>query len=173
MKSVRKPEAQWADDERKGANLDHRLKSIIMSVLPDNQMNSIINYETAKSTWEDLILYHEGPYDMKENRVMEPSDLKKQGRYGLSMPALHNRPRRNKDQYADKDKHGLFDDQEWPVCNIRRFEMIKYSFRDDEEYVARKENEYDDLASTSKEAIYAYQEIFCIMDEGWMVTCTE
>ncbi|GKA23163.1 hypothetical protein Tco_0709125 [Tanacetum coccineum] len=39
--------------------------------------------------------------------------------------------------------------RELPVCNIRRFEMIKYSFKDDEEYVAVKENEYDDLTSTS------------------------
>ncbi|GKA40002.1 hypothetical protein Tco_0732595, partial [Tanacetum coccineum] len=51
------------------------------------------------------------------------------------------------------------------VCNIRRFEMIKYSFRDDEEYVAVKEDEYDDLMSTSKDAYRAYQEIFRIMDE--------
>ncbi|GKB54926.1 hypothetical protein Tco_0905679 [Tanacetum coccineum] len=59
------------------------------------------------------------------------------------------------------------------ICNIRRFEMIKYSFRDDEEYVAIKENKYDDLTHTSKEAIHAYQEIFRMMDEGWMVTRTE
>ncbi|GJX91838.1 hypothetical protein Tco_0345164 [Tanacetum coccineum] len=59
------------------------------------------------------------------------------------------------------------------ICTIRRFEMIKYSFRDDEEYLAIKENEYDDLTNTSKEAIHAYQEIFCMMDEGWMVTHTE
>ncbi|GKE37867.1 hypothetical protein Tco_1461272 [Tanacetum coccineum] len=49
-------------------------------------------------------------------------------------------------------------------CNIRRFEMIKYSFRDDEEYVAVKEDEYDDGTNTSKEAIHAYQEIFRRMD---------
>ncbi|GKE52806.1 hypothetical protein Tco_1487962 [Tanacetum coccineum] len=57
---------------------------------------------------------------------------------------------------------------ELPVCNIRRFEMIKYSFRDDEEYVAVKEEEYDDLTNKSKDAFRAYQEIFRIMDEGWM-----
>ncbi|GKA13342.1 hypothetical protein Tco_0692988 [Tanacetum coccineum] len=57
--------------------------------------------------------------------------------------------------------------------NIRRFEMIKYSLRDDEEYVAVKEDEYDDLTSTSKDACRAYQGIFRMMDEGWMVTCTE
>ncbi|GJX65342.1 hypothetical protein Tco_0299685 [Tanacetum coccineum] len=55
---VRKPKAQWADNERMAANLDQRLKSLIMSVLPDDQMNSVINYETEKSTWEDMILYH-------------------------------------------------------------------------------------------------------------------
>nr|GEW70363.1 hypothetical protein [Tanacetum cinerariifolium] len=62
---------------------------------------------------------------------------------------------------------------ELPVCNIRRFEMIKYSFGDDEEYVAIKEDEYDDLTSTSKDACRSYQEIFRIMDEGWMVTRDE
>ncbi|GKA09759.1 hypothetical protein Tco_0689192 [Tanacetum coccineum] len=62
----------------------------------------------------------------------------------------------------------LFDDHELPVCTIRRFEMIKYSFGQDEEYVAIKEDEYEDLTNTSKEAIHAYQEIFRMMDEGWM-----
>ncbi|GKC28623.1 hypothetical protein Tco_1035917 [Tanacetum coccineum] len=56
----KKPEAQWTADERKSANLDQRLKSLIMSVLPDDQINSVINCLTTKSTWDDLILYH-GP----------------------------------------------------------------------------------------------------------------
>ncbi|GJT42852.1 retrovirus-related pol polyprotein from transposon TNT 1-94 [Tanacetum coccineum] len=38
--SQRNPENQWTEDERKAANLDQRLKSLIMSVLPDDQMNS-------------------------------------------------------------------------------------------------------------------------------------
>ncbi|GJV22298.1 hypothetical protein Tco_1371318 [Tanacetum coccineum] len=58
---------------------------------------------------------------------------------------------------------------ELPVCNMRRFKMIKYSFEQDEEYVAIKEDEYDDLARTSEDACRAYQEIFRMMDEGWMV----
>ncbi|GJZ55779.1 hypothetical protein Tco_0610972 [Tanacetum coccineum] len=32
-----------------------------------------------------------------------------------------------------------------PVCNIRKYMMIKYLFNDDEEYVAVKEDDYDDL----------------------------
>ncbi|GJY76246.1 retrovirus-related pol polyprotein from transposon TNT 1-94 [Tanacetum coccineum] len=67
----RMPEGQWIGDEKKAANLDQRLKSLIMSVLLDDQMNSVINCLTAKSTWDDLILYHEGPSDVKESRVMD------------------------------------------------------------------------------------------------------
>nr|GFB37984.1 hypothetical protein [Tanacetum cinerariifolium] len=71
----------------------------------------------------------------------------------------------------DEERCELFDDvtQELPICNIRRFEMIKYSFGDDEECVSVKEDEYEDLTNTSKEAIHAYREIFRMMDEGWMV----
>ncbi|GJW76643.1 hypothetical protein Tco_0138325 [Tanacetum coccineum] len=67
----RKPTGQWTADERKVANLDQQLKSLIMFVLSYDQMNSVINYLTAKSTWDDLILYHEGPSDVKESRVMD------------------------------------------------------------------------------------------------------
>ncbi|GJX98814.1 retrovirus-related pol polyprotein from transposon TNT 1-94 [Tanacetum coccineum] len=67
----RKPENQWTRYERKATNLDQRLKSLIMFVLPDDQMNSVINCLTAKSTWDDLILYHEGSSDVKESRVMD------------------------------------------------------------------------------------------------------
>ncbi|GKA37573.1 retrovirus-related pol polyprotein from transposon TNT 1-94 [Tanacetum coccineum] len=42
-----------------------------MSVLPDDQINYVINCLTAKSTWDDLILYHEDPSDVKESRVMD------------------------------------------------------------------------------------------------------
>ncbi|GKG46255.1 hypothetical protein Tco_0501101, partial [Tanacetum coccineum] len=37
--------------------------------------------------------------------------------------------------------------------------MIKYSFGQDEEYVAIKEDEYDDLGRTNDDACQAYQEI--------------
>ncbi|GJY34205.1 hypothetical protein Tco_0418674 [Tanacetum coccineum] len=67
----RKPEGQWTANERKAANLDQRLKSLIMSILPDDQMNYVINCLTTKSTWDDLILYHKGPSDVKESRVMD------------------------------------------------------------------------------------------------------
>ncbi|GJW70074.1 retrovirus-related pol polyprotein from transposon TNT 1-94 [Tanacetum coccineum] len=61
----RKLEGQWTDDERKAANLDQRLKSLILSVLSDDQMNYVINCLKAKSTWDDLILYYKDPSDKK------------------------------------------------------------------------------------------------------------
>ncbi|GKC10210.1 hypothetical protein Tco_1001820 [Tanacetum coccineum] len=68
------------------------------------------------------------------------------------------------DSYEIKHEHNkskeLCEVHEQPVCNIRRYMMIKYSFNDDEEYVAVKEDEYDDLTITTKEACRAYQEIF-------------
>nr|GEV46972.1 hypothetical protein [Tanacetum cinerariifolium] len=71
-------------------------------------------------------------------------------------------------EHEDEGICELFDDTTHKrlVSNIRRFEMIKYSFGEKEEYVAVKENEYDDLTSTSKEACRAYQELFRKMDEG-------
>nr|GEW33406.1 hypothetical protein [Tanacetum cinerariifolium] len=74
-------------------------------------------------------------------------------------------------EHENKKRCELFDDQEQSVCMIRRFLMIKYSFGDDEEYVAVKENEYYDL--TRKDACRTYQEIFRRMDDGWMVTRVE
>ncbi|GKA45323.1 hypothetical protein Tco_0738119 [Tanacetum coccineum] len=70
--------------------------------------------------------------------------------------------------HENNEKEELCEVHELPVCNIRRYMMIKYSFNNDEEYVAVKEDEYDDPTITREEACRAYQEIFRKMDEGWM-----
>ncbi|GKC12515.1 hypothetical protein Tco_1009297 [Tanacetum coccineum] len=72
--------------------------------------------------------------------------------------------------HEDNGNKELCEIHEPPVCNIRKYMMIKYSFNDDEEYVAVKEDEYDDLIMTRRDVCQAYLEIFWIMDEGWMVT---
>ncbi|GJS58763.1 hypothetical protein Tco_0653547 [Tanacetum coccineum] len=59
---------------------------------------------------------------------------------------------------------------------LRNKAIIEGSIKEDDDeshYVAVKEDEYDDLTVTRKDACRAYQEIFQIMDEGWMVTRTE
>ncbi|GJU71226.1 hypothetical protein Tco_1262631 [Tanacetum coccineum] len=50
--------------------------------------------------------------------------------------------------HEDNEREELCEDHETLVCNIRRYMMIKYSFNNDEEYVAVKEDESDDLTIT-------------------------
>ncbi|GJV21806.1 hypothetical protein Tco_1370826 [Tanacetum coccineum] len=52
------------------------------------------------------------------------------------------------------------------VCKVRRFEMMKYSFNVDEEYIAIKESEY---LNHSKNSLDAYRELLRIIDEGWVM----
>ncbi|GKF01999.1 hypothetical protein Tco_0028922 [Tanacetum coccineum] len=47
-------------------------------------------------------------------------------------------------------------------CKIRRFEMMKYSFDDDEEYITIRESEY---LNHSKDSLDAYRELLCLIDE--------
>ncbi|GJT67698.1 hypothetical protein Tco_1019178 [Tanacetum coccineum] len=60
----KKPEAQWTADERKAANLDQRLKSLIMSVLPNDQMNS--DFQDSPDNEEDTSSSHEYLNDLEE-----------------------------------------------------------------------------------------------------------
>nr|GEU79809.1 retrovirus-related Pol polyprotein from transposon TNT 1-94 [Tanacetum cinerariifolium] len=86
--------------------------------------------------------------------------------------ACNNIDHQEKEERHKEGRCNLFDDpaREPPVCKIRRFEMIKYSFEHEEEYVAINEYEYDDLIRTNEDACHAYQEIFRNIDEGWLVT---
>ncbi|GKF25729.1 hypothetical protein Tco_0081623, partial [Tanacetum coccineum] len=76
--------------------------------------------------------------------------------------------REYENEHEDEERCKLFNDHELQVYIVRSFEMIKYSFVQDEEYVGVKEDEYKDLTSTNEDACRAYQEIFRMMDEGWM-----
>ncbi|GJU94229.1 retrovirus-related pol polyprotein from transposon TNT 1-94 [Tanacetum coccineum] len=66
-----KPESQWTPDERRVVVQDERLKSIIMSCLPDDVMQSIISCVSAKVTSTDLVHSFEGPTNTKENRIID------------------------------------------------------------------------------------------------------
>ncbi|GJT73509.1 zf-BED domain-containing protein [Tanacetum coccineum] len=54
------------------------------------------------------------------------------------------------------EREELCEVRESPVCNARRYMMIKYPFNNDDEYVAIKEDVYDNLTLTRKEACLAY-----------------
>ncbi|GKC86004.1 hypothetical protein Tco_1141721 [Tanacetum coccineum] len=55
-------------------------------------------------------------------------------------------------------------------CKVRRFEMMKYSFNDDEEYITIKESEY---LNHSKDILDAYRELLRLINEEWVVTTPE
>ncbi|GJT98961.1 hypothetical protein Tco_1094479 [Tanacetum coccineum] len=50
---------------------------------------------------------------------------------------------------------------------VRRFEMMKYSFNDDEEYITIKESQY---LNHSKDIPDAHRELLRLINEGWVVT---
>ncbi|GKC01500.1 hypothetical protein Tco_0987636 [Tanacetum coccineum] len=75
-----------------------------------------------------------------------------------------NMERNDTPYYFDKEKEQhneerceLFDDpaQEPPICKIEMFEMIKYTFKPAENYVAIKECKYDDLTRTEDDSCHA------------------
>ncbi|GJY64588.1 retrovirus-related pol polyprotein from transposon TNT 1-94 [Tanacetum coccineum] len=64
-----KRQNQWSNAESRQANEYKRLKSIIISCLPNDVMKSIIKCKTAKEMWNDLILAHEGPSDTRDTKI--------------------------------------------------------------------------------------------------------
>ncbi|GKD07083.1 hypothetical protein Tco_1186768 [Tanacetum coccineum] len=65
-----KPEAQLSNNERRVANQDQCLKSVIISCLPVDILELVINFETTKE-WTDLVHNCDGSSHTKENRIMD------------------------------------------------------------------------------------------------------
>ncbi|GJR72970.1 hypothetical protein Tco_0085335 [Tanacetum coccineum] len=64
-----KPQKQWSYEDRKLVNQDKRLKSIIISCLPNDIMKSVIKCTTTKSMWNDLLLGHEVPSEIRDTMI--------------------------------------------------------------------------------------------------------
>ncbi|GKD28733.1 retrovirus-related pol polyprotein from transposon TNT 1-94 [Tanacetum coccineum] len=64
-----KRQNKWSNAESRLANQDKRLKSIIISCLPNDVMKSVIKCKTAKEMWNDLILAHEGPSYTRDTKI--------------------------------------------------------------------------------------------------------
>ncbi|GKF01461.1 hypothetical protein Tco_0028384, partial [Tanacetum coccineum] len=64
-----KPLNQWSHADRRLANQDKRLKSILISCLPNDVMKSVIKCTIAKAIWTDLILAYEGPSETKDTKI--------------------------------------------------------------------------------------------------------
>ncbi|GKA04915.1 hypothetical protein Tco_0684035 [Tanacetum coccineum] len=64
-----KPQKQWSHEDKRLANQDKKLKSIIISCLPNDVMMSVIKCTSAKSMWNDLHLAIEGPSDTRDTKI--------------------------------------------------------------------------------------------------------
>ncbi|GJT78943.1 hypothetical protein Tco_1045668 [Tanacetum coccineum] len=80
--------------------------------------------------------------------------------HGYKITINDHEERENEKEHGNEERCELFDNphHKTPVCKIRRFEMIKYSFGQVEECVAIKECEYDDLTKTNEDSYRAYHE---------------
>ncbi|GJX01969.1 hypothetical protein Tco_0185882 [Tanacetum coccineum] len=99
--------------------------------------------------------------DYEWYKALEDSELKDEA---LRNKAIMEGFINEDDDESHYEKEELCEVHELLVCNIRKYMMIKHSFNNDEEYVAVKEDKYDDLKITREEACRAYQEIFQIID---------
>ncbi|GKA08051.1 retrovirus-related pol polyprotein from transposon TNT 1-94, partial [Tanacetum coccineum] len=64
-----KTQKQWSPEYIKHVNHNKRLKSIIISCLPNDIMKSVIKCTTAKSMWNNLILGHEGSSKIRDTKI--------------------------------------------------------------------------------------------------------
>ncbi|GJW96446.1 hypothetical protein Tco_0178254 [Tanacetum coccineum] len=64
-----KPQKQWSHVDKRLANQDKRLKSIIISCLSNDVMKFVIKCKTDNAMWNDLILAHEGPSDTRDTKI--------------------------------------------------------------------------------------------------------
>ncbi|GJZ63628.1 hypothetical protein Tco_0620049 [Tanacetum coccineum] len=145
------------------------------------------NYKTGCSEWPTCSWREDGYYnggnlprayhignslhyqDLEWYKALEDSELKDEA---LRNKAIMEGEYENETREEGHELCGI-KTREVQLCQIKRYKMIKYSFNDEEEYVVVKQDEYNDLTITSDEVCRAYQEIFWMMDEGWMVTRTE
>ncbi|GJT64665.1 hypothetical protein Tco_1016145 [Tanacetum coccineum] len=112
--------------------------------------------ETKVATWDDLA------FKLIILRYGYCKNLKKMVKTGQTRARDGEECTRAGKLVADRDDPTL----EQSVFKIRRFEMTKYSFNADEEYIAIKESEY---LNHSKDNLDAYRELLRIIDEGWVV----
>ncbi|GJR79360.1 hypothetical protein Tco_0150145 [Tanacetum coccineum] len=138
----------------------------LLKIDPDlltKEIKGFKTYEEFKDDWiyewnKDVPWVDEKPWtntgDYEWYEALEDCKLKADGlRNKAIMEGLINDDNDDESHHEADEREELCEIHELTVCTIRRFKMIKYSFEQDEEYVAVKEDEYDDLARTNKNNI--------------------
>ncbi|GJT97548.1 hypothetical protein Tco_1093066, partial [Tanacetum coccineum] len=114
---------------------------------------------TPFTRWET---YGRGPYtNIKTEKTYDPY-LDINSIFGRNYGA--NNVGDTQDCQERKEEHKKYTESSKPahdpsICQVRRFEMIKYSFDADDEYVSIKEHECSDHSKTNIDACQAYREL--------------
>ncbi|GJY18596.1 hypothetical protein Tco_0390087 [Tanacetum coccineum] len=110
------------------------------------------HFNKGETKWPTCNLNEDGFYDGGElPRMVRVGYMTYFQDHEWNGKACYNSDVHNKEEHED-DERCKDTAHDAPVCKIRRFKMIKYSFGQDEEYVAIKECEYDYLTKTNEDA---------------------
>ncbi|GJS90099.1 hypothetical protein Tco_0772735 [Tanacetum coccineum] len=141
----------------------------LLKVDPDLLTKDIMGFKTYEDYKDDWIYEWNKDVPWVYDKPWLDNGIWKEPTLALEDSKLKDEALRNKaimegfikedDDESHNESKELCEVHALSVCNIRKYMMIKYSFNNDEEYVAVKEDEYDDLTITRKEACLAYQEI--------------
>nr|GEX24433.1 hypothetical protein [Tanacetum cinerariifolium] len=124
-----------------------------------------------KECWWKLNARENAPFARWENHGQGPyANTKIEKDYDPYLDINHIFGRNYGSNNAGNIQDNMKEHHDPSICKIRRFEMMKYAFDADDEYVAIKEREHSDHSRTNVDACQAYRELFRIMDEGWLVT---
>ncbi|GKC03951.1 hypothetical protein Tco_0995561 [Tanacetum coccineum] len=108
--------------------------------------------------------FRRGPYANMNTKKTHDPYLDTNGIFGRNYEASNDR---DTQENQGHEEHTDNQTPEQSICKIRRFEMMKYSFNDDEEYITIKESEH---LNHYKDSLDAYRELLRLINEGWVVT---
>ncbi|GJV50455.1 hypothetical protein Tco_1440667 [Tanacetum coccineum] len=153
-----KDEVELTDEESSDSDEEDEVAEIFRIETNDVLTKDIEGFKTYEDYKDDCIYewnkdmpwVHEKPWTDDEDEDDESSNEGWKRWNVYENTNSDHEEREYEMKHKDEERCELFQNQKRPVCNIRRFKMIKYSFRED---VAVKESEYDDLTSTSKDAL--------------------
>ncbi|GKC80325.1 hypothetical protein Tco_1131099 [Tanacetum coccineum] len=120
VESANKLESQWSNDERRVVNQDQRLKSIIISCLPDDIMESVMSCEIAKATWTNLVHSFEGSNSSSVSSGFQPKFTQKLIQSSQQDQSSQNEPEIQKDYKIkyQKDEEEVSDDGEMTQVKV-------------------------------------------------------
>nr|GEX75561.1 transposase, Ptta/En/Spm, transposase, Tnp1/En/Spm-like protein [Tanacetum cinerariifolium] len=148
----RLPKWQWV-----GRDIDEYCRRRTPGMVRVGRMTYFQDHE-----WYDNLI--DGPYTNAKPKWTFDPHLNNNHKHEGNYEANNGRNIQGGQRYMENLTH------EPSTCKIRKFEMTKYTFEGDEEFVAIKELEHINQSETIIDARRAYQELYRKMDDGWLMS---